>query len=63
MADLKGQLPPIGEKEIARILQRAVELQKQDQEHGLVASDAVRGVSLSELKQIAGEVGIDPRAI
>ena len=49
-----------GDREIARILQTAVELQ--ERAHA-VAHDDGRGLTLDELRQIAEEAGIDPRFV
>jgi hypothetical protein len=52
-----------GDRQIARILHRAAELQEQDTERSGASRERAAGVSLTELKQIAGEVGIDPRYV
>jgi hypothetical protein len=51
-----------GDQEIARILRRAAQLQESDREREALASDA-HGLTLAELKQLAGEVGIEPRYV
>jgi hypothetical protein len=62
MAGENNQIQPLGEREVARILQRAAALQEQDRQRGSLSAGG-RGVSLGELKQIAGEVGIDARYV
>jgi hypothetical protein len=54
---------PDGEESIARILHRAVELQERDRKQGMLPANGPRGVSLAELKQMAEEVGINPRYV
>src|SRR5258708_27665202 len=50
-----------GDRQIAHILHRAAEMQERDTDRA--SSDPAPGLSLAELKQIAGEVGIDPRYV
>jgi hypothetical protein len=57
------QLPRHSDREVARILQRAAELQQRDRERGANAGDIVSGLSLEELKRIAAEVGVAPQYI
>src|SRR3954465_14331124 len=52
-----------GDRQIARILHRAAELQEQAVERSGLPANRAAGLSLTELKQIAGEVGIDPRYV
>jgi hypothetical protein len=49
-----------GDEEIRRILQSAAELQERSD---VVPQEAGRGLSLEELRQVASEVGIDPRFV
>jgi hypothetical protein len=53
-----NELPRLyGEKEVARLLKRATELQRQEP----VEAAGSGGLSLAELEEIASEAGIDPR--
>jgi hypothetical protein len=63
MSGENNQNQPLGEREVGRILQRAAALQEQERQRGPLSGEGVRGVFLTELKQIAGEVGIDPRYV
>jgi len=53
-----SQLPRLyGDKEMAKLLKRATELQQEEGTPGLPSS----GLSLQELEEVAAEAGIDPR--
>src|SRR5690349_171342 len=52
-----------GDQEIARILRRAAELQESDREREALAPSVLQGLTLAELKQLAGEVGIEARYV
>jgi hypothetical protein len=53
-----SQLPRLyGDKEMARLLKRATELQQEEGTPGLPST----GLSLRELEEVAAEAGIDPR--
>jgi hypothetical protein len=57
MSEPKRPARLYGEKEVARMLKRATELQREDP----VRPDPAEGLSLKELEEIAAEAGIDPR--
>ncbi|MEQ9399215.1 MAG: hypothetical protein RJQ04_08575 [Longimicrobiales bacterium] len=48
------------DEEVARILRSAADLQERSSAHGGVGS---RGLTLDDLRQVAAEVGIDPRFV
>jgi hypothetical protein len=63
MTEPNEQIVRHSDREIARILHHAAELQQQDRERGAVATDPAAGLSLDELKLIAAEVGIEARYV
>jgi hypothetical protein len=59
MSEKKDPGPIFGEKEIGAILSKALKLQHEQQ----AADSSGHGLSLSELQQIAAEVGVDPQFV
>ncbi len=57
MADERGSRNLFSEKEVGRILKRATELQEDE------GPAVTMGLSLSEVEQIATEMGVDPRYV
>src|SRR5439155_4097090 len=63
MSDAGDQEPRWGEREVGLILERALELQQQEQRQAPRALKRTDGASLAELEEMAHEVGIEPALV